>query len=70
MNIDQTFDEKNGLYHFKKLQPNMSEMCLVIGAGLIFIQIRNSFILKRILVLSHSNAHKYENIPIHEILSV
>jgi phosphate starvation-inducible membrane PsiE len=62
--------KKNGLEHFKTLQPNMLGMCLVIGVGLIFIQIRNSFILKRILMLSHSNAHKYENIPIHEILSV
>jgi hypothetical protein len=44
----------------------MLEMCLVIGVGLIFIQIRKSFTLKRILVLSHSNAHKYENILIHE----
>jgi hypothetical protein len=48
----------------------MLEMCLVICVGLIFIQIRYSFILKKILVLSHSNAHKYENIPLHEISSV
>jgi hypothetical protein len=48
----------------------MLEMCLVICVGLIFIQIRSSFILKRILVLSHFNAHKYENISFHEILSV